>query len=269
MCLLLIAVDVVPRVPMLLLGNRDEFHARASAAAAPWSEDPRVVGGRDLRAGGSWLAVRDSGRFAAVTNLRTGVPATAPRSRGDLVRGFVLGHQSPLSWLERLRAESDEYGPFNLVVGDASGTFVFGGGERRVFELGSGVHTVSNGAIGVHWPKTTRLRQRFEQWVSDGDGSDEGRLLDLLLDDAQPPDSALPDTGVGLALERMLAPVFIRGDSYGTRAGTLVLRHADGRILLRERRFGPAGRFDGDTRWAGAVGQGFASVAADAAADPG
>ncbi len=84
MCLLLIAVDATPEFPLLVLGNRDEFHARASASAQPWVEDERVVGGRDLVAGGTWLALHSDGRFAAVTNLRTGVPATAPRSRGWL-----------------------------------------------------------------------------------------------------------------------------------------------------------------------------------------
>lgn len=251
---------------MLLLGNRDEFHARASAAAAPWNEDAHVAGGRDLVAGGAWLALRSDGRFAAVTNLRSGLPATAPRSRGDLVRGFVLGDEAALPWLERLRAQAGDYGPFNLVVGDAGGTFALGSSERRVLELGTGVHTISNGAIGVHWPKTTRLRRGFERLLAERGASDETCLLDLLRDEVQPLDSALPDTGVGLALERMLAPVFIRGDSYGTRAGTLALRRADGACLLRERRYGPGGLLAGEEAWQAARGVPFAKP--DAAFPP-
>lgn len=269
MCLLLIAVDVVPHRPLLLLGNRDEFHARASAAAAPWSEDARVVGGRDLVAGGSWLALRGDGRFAAVTNLRTGVPATAPRSRGDLVRGFVLGDDAPARHLESLRNGIGDYGPFNLVVGDGGGVFALGSGDRRVRELGHGVHVVSNGPVGVHWPKTERLQRRFERLVADGGAEggakDDTNLLDLLHDEAQPVDAALPDTGVGLALERMLAPVFIRGDSYGTRASTLAARAADGACVLRERRYGAGGVFVGEDAWRAARGAPFArQVAANA-----
>lgn len=257
MCLLLIAVDVVPGTSLLLLGNRDEFHARASAAAAPWSEDTRIVGGRDLVAGGSWLALRDDGRFAAVTNLRTGLPSTAPRSRGSLVRGFVLGDDAPVRHLESLRNGIGEYGPFNLVVGGRGGVFALGSGDRRVRELGRGVHVVSNGPIGVHWPKTERLQRRFERLVAEGGTGDEARLLDLLHDEAQPVDAALPDTGVGLALERVLAPVFIRGESYGTRASTLAMCAADGACVLRERRHGPGGRSDGEDRWLGRPGHGF------------
>lgn len=248
MCLLLIAVDALPGRPLLMLGNRDEFHARASAAAAPWDGDARIVGGRDLVAGGSWLALRADGRFAAVTNLRTGVPATAPRSRGDLVREGVLGDETPARYLDAVRARSDEYGPFNLVVGDADGVFALASSERRVRTLGPGVHTISNGAIGVHWPKTERLERRFRALA---DAIDEPptqtHLLDLLADETQPPDDALPDTGVGRALERVLAPIFIRGERYGTRASTLVARDDDGALTLRERRFGPGGAADGET----------------------
>ena len=77
MCLLLIAIDAVPQRPLLLLGNRDEFHARPSAVAAPWPDNADVIGGRDLEAGGSWLAMHRNGRFAAVTNVRLADPQHA------------------------------------------------------------------------------------------------------------------------------------------------------------------------------------------------
>ena len=257
MCLLLIAIDATPEFPLLLLGNRDEFHARASAGAQPWVENSRVVGGRDLVAGGSWLALRDDGRFAAVTNLRTGVPATAPRSRGALVRDFVLGDEAASVFLEALRASSGEYGPFNLVVGDRDGAYALGSGERVVRPLAAGVHVISNGPIGVHWPKTERLQRHFSELVAAGlHDDDEEKLLDLLVDETQPSDAALPDTGIGRMLERTLAPIFIRGENYGTRAGTLVARRAGGRLILRERRFGPQAVLEGETRWV-ATGAGF------------
>lgn len=258
MCLLLIAIDSTPDAPLLLLGNRDEFHARASAPAQIWDEDARVVGGRDLVAGGSWLALREDGRFAAVTNLRSGVPATAPRSRGWLVRDFVLGNMPAMRFLEALRADAGSYGPFNLVVGDAEGVFAFGG--DRIRPLQAGAHVISNGAIGAHWPKTARLQQGFADLVESAACTDESRLLDLLADESQPADAALPDTGVGLDLERRLAPIFIRGTHYGTRAATLAVRRADGTLMLRERRFGPDAKPGGESRWVAAAQRGFERV---------
>lgn len=263
MCLLLIAIDSTPGVPLLLLGNRDEFHARATANAQVWSDDARVVGGRDLVAGGSWMALRDDGRFAAVTNLRTGIPANAPQSRGWLVRDFVLGDEPPSAFLTALQKSAGEYGPFNLVVGDRAGVFALGSTDVVVRELGKGAHVISNGAIGVHWPKTERLQRRYEKITRDeSQAFDESRLLDLLGDESQPPDPMLPDTGVGLDLERRLAPIFIRGDIYGTRASTLLARNGEGSLILHERRFAPLAAANGTSRWRADAGHGFQSTAA-------
>lgn len=237
MCLLLIAVRAVPGRPLLLLGNRDEFRARASAAAAPWHEDARVVGGRDLVAGGSWLALRSDGRHAAVTNVRTGLPATAPKSRGWLVRDFMLGDTKPREFLDPVHDDVESYGAFNLVVGDGESTWAYGTADSAPRRLGDGVYVISNGRIGVHWPKTERLQQRFVETIASS-ADDDAKLLDLLTDQQQPADAALPDTGVGLELERLLAPVFVRGSAhYGTRASTLAYVREDGSAHLRERGF--------------------------------
>lgn len=267
MCLILLAIDVVPGVPLLVLGNRDEFHDRPSRPAAPWDEDDHVAGGRDQVAGGAWLAVRSDGRFAAVTNLRTGLPATAQRSRGWLVRDFVLGDEPAQRCLERVRQEQAAYGPFNLVVGDAHGSAVLGGGDGAPRPLGSGVHPISNGRPGASWPKTRRLAARFAALESGP--LDEEALLALLQDESRPVDADLPDTGVGLELERLLAPVFIRGDRYGTRASTLLLMHADGRIVLRERRYGPAGCGLGESRWEAVAGGAFLASPVPSGRPPG
>lgn len=250
MCLLLIAIDAAPGLPLLLLGNRDEFRARASATAKPWDEDSRVVGGRDLVAGGSWLAMRTDGRWAAVTNVRSGLPATAPRSRGWLVRDFVLGDASPREFVSALHADVESYGAFNVVVGDRETTWAYGTADLAPRELVAGVHVISNGRIGVHWPKTERLQQRFVEEISFDRDADDARLLDLLIDERQPSDEDLPDTGVGIELERLLATVFVRGSAqYGTRASTLAYFTDLGGATLRERIFGPNARVESEDDW--------------------
>jgi uncharacterized protein with NRDE domain len=250
MCLLLIAVRSVPGKPLLLLGNRDEFRARASATAAPWKEDPRIVGGRDLVAGGSWLAIRSDGRHAAVTNVRSGLPATAPKSRGWLVRDFVLGEVSPRDFLDAVHADVESYGAFNLVVGDRHETWAYGTADTAARKLDAGVHVISNGRIGVHWPKTERLHRRFVEEIASGTDFDAAGLLDLLADEQQPADATLPETGVGLELERLLAPVFVRGSAlYGTRASTLAYLEDGGQCAVRERIFGMDAQVERATHW--------------------
>ncbi len=247
MCLILLALDVVPERPWLLLGNRDEFHARPAAAAAAWAGAPDVIGGRDLQAGGSWLAANRNGRFAAVTNVRSGIPARGPRSRGDLVADFVRDGTAPQTYAEEIFARREDYGPFNLLVGDGAAVWGVSSATHEPWRLAPGTHVISNGAPGVHWPKTRRLAQGFGGLLKSGKMQDAA-LLDLLADAGMPCDAELPDTGVGLDLERILAPVFIRGERYGTRASTLVYAQSGGGIVMQERRFGPHGAVLGESR---------------------
>lgn len=249
MCLILLALDCVPERPWLLLGNRDEFHARPTAAAARWDNAPDVIGGRDLEAGGSWLAINRSGRFAAVTNVRSGIPARGPRSRGDLVAGFVRGTDAAEPYARGISARHDEYGPFNLVVGDGACVWGVSSAKHEPWRLLPGVHVLSNGAPDARWPKIERLRVDFERLLKNGKIQDAA-LLDILSDSSLPHDENLPETGVGIDLERLLAPVFIRGDSYGTRASTLAYAQTGGGMVLHERRFGPGGALLGESRLA-------------------
>lgn len=239
MCLLLLALNIIPDRPWLLLGNRDEFHARPTAPAGEWTDTPDVVGGRDLQAGGSWLALNRNGRYAAVTNVRGDLPKAAPRSRGELVGNFVAGSQSAADYSSAIAARRGEYGPFNLVVGDAASAWFISSIDGAPLQLQRGVHAFSNGSRDDEWPKMRRLREVFYIMLQSGKVQDAA-LLDMLFDTVQPMDDDLPDTGVGLELERRLAPIFIRGATYGTRASTLAYAKADGALILRERSYAPA-----------------------------
>jgi uncharacterized protein with NRDE domain len=259
MCLLLLAFRVVPQHDWLLLGNRDEYHARATAPAQAWADDPQILGGRDLEAGGSWLAVRHNGRFAAVTNVRDGAARRGPRSRGDLVAAFVRGTVSPEKYVAAVATARAEYGPFNLIVGDRSVAAAASSLRAQAWPLAAGIHVFSNGPPETPWPKTRRLEALFGTLLQrgrvavgtreqDADTPFDARLLDLLSDIDQPHDAELPQTGVGLQLERTLAPIFIRGTHYGTRASTLAYARDDRSITLVERRDGPDGVAQGETR---------------------
>lgn len=247
MCLIMVGIDPRPRSRVLLLANRDEFHARASAPAGPWAEDAEVVGGRDLVAGGSWLAIRGDGRFAAVTNVRNGPPTPAPRSRGDLVREYVLGNETVTQFLARLQPNIPMFAPFNLVLGDAAGVVTFDGTTQQARPLGAGLHTLSNGPLTAPWPKMQRLEQLTADALADGAGPDA--LLALLRDRQVAPDEQLPETGFDHARERMLSPIFIHANGYGTRASTLLEIADDRQIDLIEVCFDADAAPAGQTHW--------------------
>lgn len=187
------------------------------------------------------------GRFAAVTNVRAPGAPPAPQSRGALVGDFVGAAAAPFDYVVDVAARRAQYGPFNLVVGSAAGAAFVSSIDGRPCTLGRGVHAFSNGSLEDEWPKMRRLRRGIEAMRQSGQWEDAA-FLDLLVDTHQPSDVDLPDTGVGLALERALAPIFIVGAAYGTRASTLAYARGDGRLLLCERRFGPDAAPLGETR---------------------
>jgi uncharacterized protein with NRDE domain len=252
MCLIAFAWDAHPDYALVLAANRDEFHARPSAAAAPWPQAAQVIGGRDLREGGSWLALSARGRLAAVTNVREPQAPAAARSRGELVRDFVLGQDPAPAHAARLHAAGDAYGPHNLLLWDGARLcFTSNRHQAQPLQVPPGLHGISNGPYDALWPKTRRLVQRLRQWLESAPGAAQPSLeplLQALADEQAAPDAELPHTGVGLEMERLLAPAFIRGERYGTRASSVVLIRRDGRALLCERSFGPDKKFLGEGR---------------------
>ena len=247
MCLIAFAWRAHPRYPLVLAGNRDEFHDRPSAALAEWPDAPGVHGGRDLRAGGGWLALSASGRLAAVTNVREPALGGARRSRGALVAQFLTGRDGAIDAARGLLPQAAAYGAFNLLLCDGADLAYAGNRPQPHWQaVTPGVHGLSNAALDTPWPKTLRLQGALAAWCAAGE-SDPQALFTALADTDPPDDAALPDTGIGLAHERFLATPFIRGPVYGTRASALVWFDHDGGWRFEERRFGPSGRADGVT----------------------
>lgn len=243
MCLIAFAWQVHPRFPLVLIGNRDEFHARAATEAGYQPDAPQVYGGRDLQKQGSWLQVSARRRLATVTNVRAGVmPDPAPRSRGALVAGFIRSDQRVEVYCDALAQQAALYGRFNLLLWDGVQLALAGNhpdySQRRIE---AGVHGLSNGDFDAPWPKVRRAHAALLRWIEEDASSiapNLSPLFDALADERIAPDEQLPDTGVGLELERLLSPPFVRGERYGTRCSSVVLV---GRktILFAERRFGP------------------------------
>ena len=70
MCLILFAKNHHPEFRLVLAANRDEFYERPTAPMGFWETSPDLLAGRDLAAGGTWMGVHRSGRWAALTNYR-------------------------------------------------------------------------------------------------------------------------------------------------------------------------------------------------------
>ena len=247
MCVVALAWNTHPRWRLLLIGNRDEAYARPSASLAHWVDAPDMLAGRDLEAGGTWMGVHASGRAAVVTNVRDPRAAHDRASRGLLVSDFLRGRDSAKRHAEAMEVAAVRYRPFNLLLFDhESACFVSNHPQVRARELTPGLHGLSNGDLDAAWPKVRRANAALQSWL-DANGEDFEPLFAALADEMPAPDAELPDTGIGLELERRVSPPFVRGAVYGTRATTLIAMdyHGSGRII--ERRFGPQGVPQGQT----------------------
>ena len=239
MCIILLAHKAHPDYPLILAANRDEAYDRPAAPAAFWSDHPQVCGGRDLEKGGTWLGLTRAGRVAAVTNFRDGLPKNpAARSRGELVGAFLTGTSDAGAYLERVKAQGDQYNDFILIAGDLDALYWLSNRGPGVERIPPGVHGLSNHLLNTPWPKITRSKRGVEGLLDAAEPALVAGLFDLLADRSEAPDHELPDTGVGLSRERQLSAVFINGERYGTRASTVVLVDKQGGVLFMERSFG-------------------------------
>lgn len=227
MCIVAVAHLASSRYPLIVAANRDERHARPSAAADWWDGPGTLLAGRDLVAGGTWLGVTGSGRFAAVTNIFEGGAAIAERSRGALVTGFLQGSAAPSEFAAALADQGERYGPFNLVL-RADEELHFVSNRNASTALGAGVHVFSNNAPGLHWPKADLLADAITG------AADRDDLAEFLIATLSGPDARGP-------LERAAESLFVVGDEFGTRCTTVLTMDAAGSAVFVEQRFGPGG----------------------------
>ncbi len=256
MCLIAFAIGTRPDRPLLLASNRDEYFDRPTLPLHRWSSPGgrMICGGRDERAGGTWLGLSEEGRVACLTNVREPQAGPAARSRGELPLAWLEGHQSPTEFIAAL--DPLAYPGFNLVVGDWARQHWHWISNRRPHRqgltahlqhrpLGPGVYGLSNALLDTPWPKTVKLRGHLAGVVGLDTGPLREHLWTALADTEPAPDDQLPQTGVSPEAERALSAVRVRfaDGRYGTRSSTVLLVESEGpgrwRADIEERSWDP------------------------------
>lgn len=236
MCLIAFAIGASPDWPLVVAANRDERWDRPTLPLQAWQlpSGKTVWSGRDLQAGGTWLGLAEGGRVAMLTNVRSGPPELAPRSRGELVTDWLDSDEGCAD-----RAPDTPSAP--AAAGSASHALPDGWGQLapgwQGHQLEPGLYGLSNAALDTPWPKTVALKQALQQHLGQDsllDAADQ--LLGALLQMPAAPDDELPATGIPIEVERQLSSPFVHAPdwAYGTRSSLLVHAHADGQILLQE-----------------------------------
>lgn len=234
MCLIFLSLNQHPQYKLVVAANRDEFYNRKTAAAEFWKEDPDVLGGRDLEAGGTWLAMTKSGRISMITNYRDphNIDPKAP-SRGELVTDYLTSSVKPDDYLERLAPHAKRYNGFNLIVGNVNDLWYLSNYRDGIEQLSTGLHGLSNHLLDSPWPKVLKGKAKLQKVLSDD--FDYTQLFSVMMDDQIAADESLPDTGVGLERERVLSSMFIKSPGYGTRCSTVILVDHQDNVFFAER----------------------------------
>jgi len=236
MCLVGIAWCSHPQHRLVIAANRDEMHSRPTAAADWWPDAPNIYAGRDLEAQGTWLAVTADGRFAAVTNVfGSALIEGSFESRGHLITDYLNGDQPPGRFLNALAGKHEAYRPFRLAIGSPAELFIADSDGSNKFKherVGPGFHALTNAPNGESWPKAGWILRQLESVVAEQE-VDHARLINLLSTERMP--KATDPENYGDEAYRF-AP-FIRNDTYGTRASTIVSISEPGQLRFTEQRY--------------------------------
>lgn len=238
MCLINFHFQDHPKYKLIVAANRDEFYNRPTAPAHFWKEKPDIFAGRDLLKMGTWLGIHKNGRFAALTNYRdTSLPILDLHSRGEIVTSFLESNDSAIDFLHDLHEKNDNYSGFNLLVGSADALFYYSNIEKEIKKIPPGTHSLSNHLLNTPWPKVMKGRKALHKYVNEYININPDVLFQILANADPAEDELLPNTGVGLSLERILSPLFIKSPDYGTRASSVLLIDHNNTVTFIERTY--------------------------------
>lgn len=236
MCLINFQFHNHPIYRLIVVANRDEFYRRPTQSAQFWKDEPTILAGRDLMQMGTWFGITKQGRFAALTNYRDpSIKEVGKISRGELVKDYLTSDRSAQEYLDLLKETRDKYAGYNFLFGDVQQLFHYNNVIDETNEISPGIHGLSNATLNTPWPKVVKGKSMLKEYTSINEHLNTDRLFQILADSDKAPDEELPDTGVGLELERILSPLFIRTPDYGTRSSTILLIDCNNQVTFVER----------------------------------
>ena len=233
MCLLVVLAQIRSDLPLVVAANRDELLERpAEPMTVLRDANPRILGGRDELAGGTWLAVNQAGVVAGLTNRPTPDRRDpTKRSRGELPLLLARHHSAEAAVVafESVVHPAD-YNPAWLLVGDRRSTFgidVSGDGAPVVEALPPGVHILENRPLGEPSPKVDHVRRLLEG-VDELAGTELVRRLQTVVADHEVPAGAIDVVGPnGESIPRTVRAACVHAERYGTRWSGIVTVAAD------------------------------------------
>ncbi|WP_010093898.1 NRDE family protein [Ornithinibacillus scapharcae] len=238
MCLILFQFQQHSNYKLVLAANRDESYNRPTAPAQFWEDEPNVLAGRDLLQMGTWLGISTSGRFAGLTNYRHPDHFKSGKlSRGEIVTNFLIGNETSYEYLHKQVKRKDDYVGYNILVGSPNELKYYSNVEDKIIKVQPGIHGLSNHFLDTPWPKVEIGKKKLQSYLEQVETVDPEELFSILADSEEASVDELPDTGIGLELERKLSSMFIKMPDYGTRCSTVLTIDHDNNVTFIERTF--------------------------------
>ena len=235
MCLIVFSFQHHDTYPLILAGNRDEFYARPAEQLHYWDHQPHILAGKDLRAGGTWLGVSQSGSFGAITNYRDfNNPLEGERSRGEIIPGLLNSNETVEKNLNMVRNRKHDYAGFNLLAGNIENLYYLSNLKDDIETVAPGIHGISNAFLDTPWPKVKKAKKLFSDAIK-ADSINRDQIFEMLEDTETFPTDQLPNTGLSDEREKAVSPIFIQTEGYGTRCSSLLTIDYKGQVEFTEK----------------------------------
>jgi uncharacterized protein with NRDE domain len=165
MCTLAIFFKLFDDYPVLVAANRDERYDRPALPPGLIAADPKILAGKDLAAGGTWLGINEFGLMVAILNRRSSHSSARSqvRSRGLLCLDLLTLRGSDEA-REFLGDHQASYNPFTvLYAGAESAGVAFNDQDRIILRgLNPGLYVFSSAAeVDTASGKADRAYSRF------------------------------------------------------------------------------------------------------------
>ena len=226
---------------LILAANRDEYYERPTKNMH-WWEPEEILAGKDLQAGGTWLAVSNDGRFAVLTNFKELASGKEPlKSRGELVSNYITSKGvSSKEYLENIKERN--YAGFNLLLGDKEGIHYISNRSEGIEKLESGIHALGNLLLNTQTKKSIKIKNQFKELLQTNPNDDV--LLEFMRGDSGDL-SNLDMAGFKETEHEEIPYRFIKSNVYGTRCTTLLTIDPNGKYRITEQNYSKKGNKTG------------------------
>jgi len=245
MCLIVCSFDPPTEHSFIMLANRDEFYDRSTRQMSWWKDDLKILAGKDLEAGGTWLAISKDGRFGALTNYREN-PLQGKKliSRGSLITSYLsqrkLNAQSFFSTIN-----GDLFSGFSLILGDLSGIHYFSNRNVHRDTFFKGTHVLANHYIDSITSKAGKVKKDFLTYkhkIHNINGYFRFMQNDKIEIDKPYQERLIQEN-------KEIPHRFISSEIFGTRCITVLAIKKDGQYEISEKRFAKRGKLSGESSY--------------------